>query len=145
MPQNPLPFAILSALYSSWVLAVDTMTALECVHQGLGPHMTNILDFLINPGISFSILQCMLSILSPCMPHDIVNLPSLWACCQEQALLSPDSHSWRMKLCLTHNANHQQGKFCGGVIYPSPMIHHACKFFLCVCWTTYISYVYFVP
>ena len=33
---------------SSWVLAVDSLTALECVHQGLGPHTTNIAEFLIN-------------------------------------------------------------------------------------------------
>ena len=33
---------------SSWVLAVDAMTALECVRRHLGPHTIDIADFLIN-------------------------------------------------------------------------------------------------
>ena len=48
-----------------WVLAVDAMTALECVHRHLGPHTTDIADFLINQGIPFSTLRCMTSIPGP--------------------------------------------------------------------------------
>ena len=33
---------------SSWVLAVDAMTALECVRRRLGPHTVNIADFLMS-------------------------------------------------------------------------------------------------
>jgi hypothetical protein len=60
---------------SSWVLAVDAMTALECVRRRLGPHTVNIADFLINRGIPFSTLRCMTSLPAPhTPPRPISNL-----------------------------------------------------------------------
>lgn len=53
---------------SSWVLAVDAMTALECVRRCLGPHTTDIADFLVTRGMPFSTLQCMISIPGPRTP-----------------------------------------------------------------------------
>ncbi len=61
---------------SSWVLAVDAMTALECVRCRLGPHTIDIADFLINRGIPFSTLQRMMSTPGPhTPPWPISNLP----------------------------------------------------------------------
>jgi hypothetical protein len=57
-----------NARSSSWVLAVDAMTALECVRRHLGPHTTDIADFLINRGIPFSTLRRMPSIPGPRTP-----------------------------------------------------------------------------
>jgi hypothetical protein len=60
---------------SSWVLAVDAMTALECVRRRLGPHTIDIADFLINRGIPFSTLRRMTSTPSPrTPPRPISNL-----------------------------------------------------------------------
>ena len=47
---------------SPWVLAVDAMTALKCVRRHLGPHTTDIANFLLTRGIPFSTLQRMPSI-----------------------------------------------------------------------------------
>ena len=44
---------------SPWVLAVDAMTAFECVRRRLGPRVIDIADFLINRGIPFRTLQLM--------------------------------------------------------------------------------------
>ena len=44
---------------SPWVLAVNATTALECVRRRLGPHTTDIADFLVTRGIPFSTLQRM--------------------------------------------------------------------------------------
>jgi hypothetical protein len=41
----------------SWILAVDAMTALECVRRGLGPHTLDIANFFIDHGIAFSTLD----------------------------------------------------------------------------------------
>jgi hypothetical protein len=60
---------------SSWVLAVDAMTALECIRRRLGPHTIDIADFLINRGMSFSTLAHMKSIPGPrTPPRPISNL-----------------------------------------------------------------------
>jgi hypothetical protein len=60
---------------TSWVLAVDAMTALECVRRRLGPHTTDIADFLIKRGIPFSTLRRMTSIPGPrTPPRPISNL-----------------------------------------------------------------------
>ena len=60
---------------SSWVLAVDATTALECIRWHLGPHTTDVADFLINRGICFSTLQSMTSIPGPhTPPRPISNL-----------------------------------------------------------------------
>lgn len=42
---------------TSWYLAVDSMTALECIHRGLGPHTVDIANFLITHGVRFGALQ----------------------------------------------------------------------------------------
>ena len=42
---------------TSWVLAVDAMTALECIRRGLGPHTLDIADYLIDHGVSFLTLS----------------------------------------------------------------------------------------
>ena len=52
----------------SWVLAVDAVTALECVRRRLGPHATDIADFLITRGIHFSTLQRLTLIPGPRTP-----------------------------------------------------------------------------
>ena len=60
---------------ASWVLAVDAMTALECIHQRLGPHTIVVANFLINRGIPFSTLRPMTSIPAPhTPPQPISNL-----------------------------------------------------------------------
>jgi hypothetical protein len=60
---------------SSWVLAVDAMTALECVRRRLGPFTIDIADFLINRGIPFSTLRRMTSTPGPhTPPRPISNL-----------------------------------------------------------------------
>jgi hypothetical protein len=53
---------------SSWVVAVNAMTALECLRRRLGPHATDIADFLITRGMPFSTLQRMTSIPGPRTP-----------------------------------------------------------------------------
>ena len=39
---------------TSWALAVDAMTALECIRRGLGPHSLDIANYFIDHGIPFS-------------------------------------------------------------------------------------------
>ena len=56
------PVGLHASRDSSWVLAVDAMTALECVRRRLGPHTVDIANFLINRGIPFSTLRRMTSI-----------------------------------------------------------------------------------
>jgi len=41
----------------SWLLSVDSMTALECIRRGLGPHTIDIANFLISHGFHFRTLQ----------------------------------------------------------------------------------------
>jgi hypothetical protein len=41
----------------SWFLLVDSMTALECIRRGLGPHTIDIANFLISHGVRFRTLQ----------------------------------------------------------------------------------------
>jgi hypothetical protein len=62
------PVGLHASRDSSWVLAVDAMTALECIRRRLGPHTIDIADFLINRGIPFSTLQRMTSIPGPRTP-----------------------------------------------------------------------------
>jgi len=50
------PVGLHASRDSSWILAVDAMTALECVCRRLGPHTIDIANFLINRGIPFSTL-----------------------------------------------------------------------------------------
>lgn len=40
-----------------WMLAVDAMTALECIRRGLGPHSLDIANYFIDHGIPFSTLS----------------------------------------------------------------------------------------
>lgn len=61
------PVSLNAGQNSSWTLAVDAMTALECVCQHLGPGTTEIADFLMNRGIPFLTLQHMY-IPGPCTP-----------------------------------------------------------------------------
>jgi hypothetical protein len=42
---------------TSWLLSVDSMTALECIRRGLGPHTIDIANFLISHGVRFHALQ----------------------------------------------------------------------------------------
>ena len=42
---------------TSWMLAVDAMTALECIRRGLGPHTLDIANHFINYGIPFLTLS----------------------------------------------------------------------------------------
>ena len=42
---------------TSWVLAVDAMTALECIRRGLGPHTLDIANYFIDHGIPFSTIS----------------------------------------------------------------------------------------
>jgi hypothetical protein len=42
---------------TSWFLSVDSMTALECIRRGLGPHTIDIANFLITHGVRFRTLQ----------------------------------------------------------------------------------------
>ena len=58
---------------SSWVLAVDAMTALECVRRRLGPHATDIAEFFITRGMRFSTLQRMTSIPGPRTPSRLIS------------------------------------------------------------------------
>lgn len=41
----------------SWILAVDAMTALECIRRGLGPDLTEVASFLVEHGITFKTLS----------------------------------------------------------------------------------------
>ena len=60
---------------TSWILAVDAMTALDCVCRRLGPHITDIAGFLVTRGIPFSTLHHMTSIPRPhTPPHPISTL-----------------------------------------------------------------------
>jgi hypothetical protein len=69
------PVGLHASRDSSWVLAVNAMTALECVRRRLGPHTIDIADFLINRGIPFSTLRRMTSIPGPrTPPRPISNL-----------------------------------------------------------------------
>ena len=69
------PVGLHASRDSSWVLAVDAMTALECVRRCLGPHTIDIADFLINRGIPFSTLRRMTSTPGPrTPPRPISNL-----------------------------------------------------------------------
>jgi len=43
---------------TSWFLSVDSMTALECIRRGLGPHTIDIANFFITHGIRFRTYQC---------------------------------------------------------------------------------------
>ena len=40
-----------------WVLSVDSMTALECIRCGLGPHTIDTANFLITHGVRFRAIQ----------------------------------------------------------------------------------------
>ena len=42
---------------TSWVLAVDAMTALECIRRQIGPHNLDIANFLVDHGIPFMTLE----------------------------------------------------------------------------------------
>jgi len=42
---------------SSWSISVDSMTALECIRRGLGPHTIDIANFLISHGVRFHALE----------------------------------------------------------------------------------------
>jgi hypothetical protein len=42
---------------TSWLISVDSMTALECIRRRLGPHTIHIADFLISHGVRFRALQ----------------------------------------------------------------------------------------
>ena len=42
---------------SSWHISLDSMTALECIRRGLGPHTIDIANFLISHGVRFRALQ----------------------------------------------------------------------------------------
>jgi hypothetical protein len=73
------PVGLHASRDSSWVLAVDAMTALECVRRRLGPHTVDIADFLINRGIPFQTLRLMTSIPGPrTPPRPISNLLGTW-------------------------------------------------------------------
>jgi hypothetical protein len=62
------PVGLHASRDSSWVLAVNAMTALECVRRRLGPHTIDIAEFLINRGIPFKTLRPMTSIPAPHTP-----------------------------------------------------------------------------
>ena len=69
------PVGLHASRDSSWVLAVDAMTALECVRRRLGPHTIDIADFLMNRGIPFRTLRPMTSTPAPhTPPRPISNL-----------------------------------------------------------------------
>ena len=69
------PVGLHASRDSSWVLAVDAMTALECVRRRLGPHTIDIADFLINRGIPFRTLRLITLIPGPhTPPRPILNL-----------------------------------------------------------------------
>jgi hypothetical protein len=42
---------------TSWFLSVDSMTALECIRRGLGPHTIDIANFFITHGVRFRTFQ----------------------------------------------------------------------------------------
>jgi hypothetical protein len=42
---------------SSWSISVDSMTALECIRRGLGPHTVDIANFLISHGVQFHAVE----------------------------------------------------------------------------------------
>jgi hypothetical protein len=52
-----------------WLLSVDSMTALECIRRGLGPHTIDIANFLITHGVRFRAIQLISN------PPDSLNLP----------------------------------------------------------------------
>ena len=43
---------------TSWFLSVDSMTALESIRHGLGPHTIDIANFFITHGVRFCTFQC---------------------------------------------------------------------------------------
>ena len=51
------PHFLHSSLDMPWLLSVNCMTALECIHCCLGPHMINIANLLISNGEHFHALQ----------------------------------------------------------------------------------------
>jgi hypothetical protein len=61
---------------TSWVLAVDAMTALECIRHGLGPHTLDIANYLVDHGISFSTISS-LRPSSQCLKRDPQHVGSL--------------------------------------------------------------------
>jgi hypothetical protein len=67
------PVGLHASRDSSWVLAVDAMTALECVRRRTGPHTIDIAEFLMNRGIPFSTLQRMTSTPGPCTPPQPIS------------------------------------------------------------------------
>ena len=67
------PVGLHTSRDSSWVLAIDAITALECVYQCLKPHTIDIANFLINQGIPFLTLQCMTSIPTPHTPPPSIS------------------------------------------------------------------------
>jgi len=54
---SPLPRFLHRERDTSWFLSVDSMTALECIRRGLGPHTIDIANFLINHGVRFRTFQ----------------------------------------------------------------------------------------
>jgi hypothetical protein len=54
---TPLPRFLHPERDSSWFLSVDSMTALECIRRGLGPHSIDIANFLITHGVRFRTFQ----------------------------------------------------------------------------------------
>jgi hypothetical protein len=42
---------------TSWFISVNSMTALECIRRGLGPHTLNIANFCVSHGVRFHALQ----------------------------------------------------------------------------------------
>ena len=52
-----------------WVLSIDSMTTLECIRHGLGPHTIDIANFLITHGVCFRAIQLISKIPdSPSLP-----------------------------------------------------------------------------
>jgi hypothetical protein len=54
---SPLPRFLHSERDTSWFLSVDSITALECIRRGLGPHTIDIANFLITHGVRFRTFQ----------------------------------------------------------------------------------------
>ena len=51
------PIGLHSSRDTSWMLAVDALTALECIRRGLGPHTIDIANHFIDHGVTFSTLS----------------------------------------------------------------------------------------
>jgi len=51
------PIGLHPSRNTSWVLAVDAMTALECIRRQIGPHNLDIANFLVDHGITFMTLD----------------------------------------------------------------------------------------